>query len=183
MTQPEVLIGVSGGIAAYKTAALVSQLVQSSYGVTVIMTQAAERFVGPATFAALTGRPVARQLIDDDRFPLGAHMELAERGQLLCIAPATANQMAKMVQAIADDLLSTLYLSFAGPVLVAPAMSTSMWEKPAVQRNLQQLRADGVQIVDPQQGWLSCRKIGIGRMSEPDTILAAIQHVLPPHKG
>ena len=97
-------------------------------------------------------------VFDEPGHPLGAHIELAEKGQLLVVAPATANFMAKAAQGLADDLLSTLYLSFTRPVLIAPAMNCDMWEKPAVQRNVQQLRADGVHFVDPEEGWLSCRK-------------------------
>ena len=167
MTSREILVGVSGGIASYKTAALVSQLVQAGYGVSVVMTEAARHFVGAATFAALTGRSVATELFDDASHPLGAHIALAERAELFCIAPATANFMAKAANGLADDLLSTLYLSFSGKTMMAPAMNCAMWEKPAVQRNLKQLREDGVEIVDPEEGWLSCRKRGVGRMAAP----------------
>ncbi|RIK78232.1 MAG: phosphopantothenoylcysteine decarboxylase [Planctomycetota bacterium] len=181
----EIVIGVSGGIAAYKTAALVSTLVQRGAGVSVVMTKAATKFVGPATFAALSGRPVATRGIGDTAHPLGGHIDVAERGQLLCVAPATANFLAKAALGLADDLLSTLYLAFDGPVLVAPAMNSEMWSKPAVQRNVDALRGDGVHIVDPQEGWLSCRKMGPGRMASPEAILAAIEarfaaHVSPP---
>lgn len=169
----ELLIGVSGGIAAFKTAALVSKLVQAGANVTVAMTPAAQRFVGADTFAALTGRPVALDLFDPS-YPLGAHIELAERAELFCIAPATANMLARLATGMADDLLSTLALCCTGPVLLAPAMNCEMWEKPPVQRNLATLRDDGFRIVDPQEGWLSCRKRGVGRMAEPATIQAAI---------
>lgn len=170
----ELIIGVSGGIAAFKTAALVSQLVQAGAAVTVIMTAAAQRFVGPATFTALTGRKVYSELFDNDDFPLGAHIGLAQRAQLLCIAPATAHLLAQAAQGLAPDLLTTLYLAFEGPVLVAPAMNAQMWAKRAVQRNVAQLRHDGVQIIDPEEGWLSCRQVGAGRMASPETIQAAI---------
>lgn len=178
MTSREILVGVSGGIASYKTAALVSQLVQGGHGVSVVMTKAAQQFVGPATFAALTGRPVATELFDDAAHPLGSHIALADRAELFCIAPATANFMAKAATGLADDLLSTLYLAFPGKTMIAPAMNCEMWEKPAVQRNLKQLREDGVEIIDPEEGWLSCRKQGIGRMAAPESILAAIQRAL-----
>jgi phosphopantothenoylcysteine decarboxylase len=174
----EIVVGVTGGIAAFKTAALVSKLVQEGAGVTVVMTAAAERFIGAATFAALTGRPVARQVFDEAQFPLGAHIELAERAELLVVAPASADFLAKAAHGLADDLLSTLYLAFSGRVLMAPAMNTAMWEKAAVQRNIAQLRADGVQFVDPDSGWLSCRQVGAGRMAEPEAILAAIRGLL-----
>ncbi len=175
----EIAIGVTGGIAAYKTAALVSQLVQAGAGVTVIMTQSAEKFIGRATFEALTGRPVLEHVFDDPAHPLGAHIEIAERAQLLCVAPATANFLGKIATGLADDLLSTLYLSFTGPVLLAPAMNCEMWDKPAVQRNVAQLRADGVHMVDPEAGWLSCRKQGVGRMAGPEKIFAAIGEFCP----
>jgi len=178
MNGRELVVGVTGGIAAYKTAALVSQLVQAGAGVTVVTTVASERFVGPATFAALTGRPVAREIFDEAQFPLGAHIMLAERAELLVVAPASADVLAKAAHGLADDLLSTLYLAFSRRVLMAPAMNTAMWEKAAVQRNIAQLRADGVQFIDPGSGWLSCRQVGAGRMAEPETILAAIRGLL-----
>lgn len=175
----EILVGVTGGVAAFKTAALVSDLVQSGFGVSVAMTRSATQFVGPATFRALTGRCVATRAFDPESFPLGPHIELARRAELFCIAPATANFIGKAVSGVADDLLSTLWLSFEGPVLVAPAMNTQMWNKPVVQRNIQQLRDDGAQIVDPQAGWLSCREQGVGRMADAETIAAAIRANLP----
>jgi phosphopantothenoylcysteine decarboxylase/phosphopantothenate--cysteine ligase len=126
--------------------------------------------------AALSGRSVVTQMFDP-AFPLGAHIELARANQLLCVAPATANFMGKAAQGICDDLLSTLYLCFRGPVLMAPAMNSEMWEKPSVQRNIQQLIADGVQIIGPKQGWLSCRVAGIGRMAEADEIFEALTKI------
>lgn len=173
----EIVIGVSGGIAAYKTAALVSTLVQDGYGVTVAMTRSARKFVGQATFRALTGRPVVSDLFDR-RHPLGAHIELAEKAKLLCVAPASADFIGKAAGGLADDLLSTLVMCFDGPILLAPAMNSAMWEKPAIQRNVSQLRADGYHIVDPQEGWLSCRRTGVGRMAEPATIQDAIERLL-----
>src|SRR6185503_17374527 len=178
MSGHEIVVGVTGGIAAFKTAALVSQLVQGGAGVTVVMTAAAERFIGAATFAALTGRAVARQTFDEAQFPLGAHITLAERAELLVVAPASADFLAKAANGLADDLLTTLYLAFSGKVLMAPAMNTAMWEKPAVQRNIAQLRADGVQFVEPGSGWLSCRQVGAGRMAEPEQIVAEVQRLL-----
>ena len=174
----EIIIGVSGGVAAFKTAALVSDLVQSEIGVTVVMTRAATKFVGPTTFRALTGRPVYTRMFEGQQFPLGPHIELARQADLLCVAPATAHLMAQAAYGLADDLLSTLLLSFTGPVVMAPAMNTQMWQKPPVQRNLQQLREDGHHIVDPQAGWLSCRDQGVGRMAEPTEIKAAILRIL-----
>ncbi|MCE5268446.1 MAG: phosphopantothenoylcysteine decarboxylase [Planctomycetaceae bacterium] len=177
MTGREVLIGVTGGIAAYKTAALVSQLVQAGAGVTVVMTRSATRLIGPKTFEALTGRPVSTHVFG----PGGhshPHIELAQRAEILCIAPATANILAKAACGIADDLLSTILLSFDGPVLMAPAMNCEMWRKPAVQRNVAQVRADGVALIDPEEGYLSCGMIGPGRMADPATIFHAIRQRL-----
>lgn len=174
----EILIGVTGGVAAYKTAALVSKLVQAGHGVSVVMTASAEEFVGAATFRALTGRGVATHSFPPNTHPLGPHIELARQADLLCIAPATANILAKAAGGIADDLLSTLLLSFEGPVLMAPAMNCEMWAKPAVQRNVAQVKEDGVHLVGPDEGWLSCRDKGAGRMSEPDAIAAEIEKLL-----
>jgi phosphopantothenoylcysteine decarboxylase/phosphopantothenate--cysteine ligase len=178
MPSREIIIGVTGGVAAFKTAALVSQLVQAGTGVTVVMTRGAEHFVGPATFAALTGRPVEQRIFDPQSHPLGAHIELAKQAELLCIAPASANFMAKGATGIADDLLSTLLLSFTGPIVMAPAMNTAMWAKPSVARNVAQLRKDGIHIVDPEEGWLSCRDEGKGRMADAERIRQAIESLL-----
>lgn len=173
----ELIIGVAGGIAAFKTAALVSSLVQRGHAVSVVMTRSARQFVGPATFRALTGRPVISGSFDR-HYPLGAHIELADKADLLCIAPASADILAKAACGIADDLLSTLLLSFTGPRLLAPAMNTAMWEKPSVQRNVATLRGDGFNMVGPQEGWQSCRRKGMGRMAEPVEIEAAIERLL-----
>jgi phosphopantothenoylcysteine decarboxylase len=167
----ELLIGVTGGIAAYKTAALVSRLVQAGAGVTVVMTRSATRLVGPKTFEALTGRPVGLHVFGRGAHP---HIELAEKAELFCVAPATANVLAKAACGLADDLLSTLLLSFDGPLLMAPAMNSLMWQKPAVQRNVAQLHADGVTLIDPAEGYLSCGMRGPGRMAEPEAIFRAI---------
>ena len=171
--QKKIIIGVSGGVAAYKTAMLVSRLVQSDWQVQVVSTSSAQRFVGDATFSALTGRPVASKLFDE-RFPLGAHIELARDYDVICIAPATANVIGKVASGLADDLLSTLCLCFMGPIIMAPAMNCEMWDKAPVQRNLQTVQKDGIKIVEPGEGWLSCRVKGKGRMAEPDEIYDAL---------
>lgn len=170
----EVVVGVTGGVAAYKTAMLVSQLVQAGAGVSVVLTASATQFVGAATFAALTGRKVHEHGFDESHHPLGPHIDLAAQGELLCVAPATANFLSKVAQGAADDLLSTLVLAFGGPVILAPAMNNQMWDKPAVQRNVNQVRADGYTIVGPEEGWLSCRTRAVGRMAAPETIAQAI---------
>lgn len=174
----EIIVGVSGGIAAYKIADLVSKLAQAGKGVTVVMTESATRFVGPATFSALSGRTVITETFSPTH-PLGAHIEVARRGDVLCVAPATANFLAQAAHGLASDLLSTLYLCFDGPVLMAPAMNVEMWSKASVQRNVQQLKEDGVQFIGPGEGWLSCRENGRGRMAEVSEILAALDLPAP----
>lgn len=172
-----VLLAVGGGIAAYKSADLCSKLVQRGYSVQAIMTASATEFLGAATLTALTGRPVA-QAVFDDRFPLGAHIELPAWSSVLIVAPTTANLLAKFACGIADDLLSTLYLHYTGRVLLAPAMSHAMWNHAAVQRNLALVTNDGCQVVGPDQGWLSCRKKGDGRMSSPESILERMEELI-----
>jgi len=174
----EIVLGVSGGIAAYKAAALTSLLVQRGASVTAVLTRNARRFVGPATFAALTGRPVVTRSFDPAAHPLGAHIELAARAELVVIAPASADLLAKAAAGAADDLLTTLLLCAECPVVMAPAMNSAMWAKPAVQRNVDRLIADGVQIIQPGTGWLSCRQQGAGRMAEPEEIANVIDQLL-----
>ena len=170
-----ILLAVGGGVAAYKSAFLCSRLAQCGYDVRVAMTRSATQFVGVSTFAALSGKGVATDLFEPNSYPLGAHIELAEGCDLMLVAPTTANLLSKFAGGQADDLVSTLYLQVNCPVLVAPAMSASMWSKPSVQRNVSQLREDGCHFVGPNAGWLSCRVSGDGRMSEPDEILDAAE--------
>jgi len=177
MTEKNIIVAVTGGVAAFKAAALTSQLAQNGYNVRAVMTPAAQKFIGAATFAALTGHSVVTDIFDP-QFPLGSHIELARSSDLLCVAPATANFLAKAACGVSDDLLSTLYLCFTGPVIVAPAMNCEMWEKASVQRNVKQLLDDGVTMVDPQEGWLSCRTKGIGRMAPPEDIASVIEDKL-----
>jgi len=174
----EIIVGVSGGIAAYKAAALTSLLVQHGAGVTAVLTRNARRFVGSATFAALTGRPVATRSFDPVVHPLGAHIELAARADLIVVAPASADVLAKVACGAADDLLTTLLLCAECPVVMAPAMNSAMWAKPSVQRNVRQVVADGMQIIQPGTGWLSCRQQGAGRMAEPEEIAGVIHELL-----
>ena len=176
LSKHEILIGITGGIAAYKTASLVSKLVQEGAGVSVIMTESAEHLIAPKTFEALTGRPVRSSIwTATETHP---HIELARRAELFCIAPVTANMLAKTAQGIADDFLSTVYLAFDGPVLMAPAMNSIMWRQPAVQRNFEQLKADGVHMIGPNSGHLSCGQSGAGRMAEPEEIYNALVELL-----
>lgn len=174
----EVLLGVSGGIAAYKAADLTSKLVQAGARVTVVLTPAATKFIGATTFEALTGRRVLVGMFDSQEHFIGEHIGLARRADAFVIAPATADMLAKLAHGQADDLVSTLGLSVTCPRLVAPAMNNEMWTKPPVQRNVDQLRHDGWEIIDPASGWLSCGSIGPGRMAEPVDILARIEFAL-----
>lgn len=172
-----ILLAVGGGIAAYKAAMLCSRLVQSGHQVSTAMTRSATEFLGPATLAALSGRAVAIDSFDP-RHPLGSHIEQSVDIDLMIVAPATANLIAKFAQGIADDLISTLYLQNVAPVLLAPAMSDPMWKKPAVARNVAQLVNDGCHLIGPESGWLSCRVEGMGRMSDPDAILRSATEIL-----
>jgi len=169
----EIVVAVCGGIAAYKVASVVSALVQRGAGVTVAMTEAAQRFVTPLTFEALTGRRVFTSLWDvaDDYDP--QHLRLTGRADLFVIAPATANILAKFAHGLADDLVSTMVLAAACPILLAPAMNSRMWENPIVRGNIASLRRAGYRLVGPGSGWMACRTVGVGRMSEPDEIVAA----------
>jgi phosphopantothenoylcysteine decarboxylase len=171
----EILIGVTGGIAAYKTADLTSKLVQAGASVTVAMTEAAKKFIGPTTFEALTNRPVYQNLFEPVEHPQGEHIGLARRADLYLVAPATADFLAKAAHGHANDLVSTLVLTVTCPVFVAPAMNTEMWNKASVQRNLQQLKEDGLHLIEPGSGWLSCGQVGAGRMAEPADILEQLR--------
>jgi phosphopantothenoylcysteine decarboxylase len=173
----EILLGVSGGVAAYKSAELASRLMQAGARVSVVMTPSAHRFIGPTTFEALTGRPVHTEMFSPREHFLGEHIGLARRAELMVVAPATANLLARMAHGMADDLLTTLVLAVTCPILVAPAMNNEMWTKPAVQRNVARLREDGIRIVGPGDGWLSCGAVGPGRMSEVDAILAEMENL------
>ena len=171
-------MGVSGGIAAYKAADLTSKLMQSGAAVSVVLTRAARRFIGKTTFQALTGRPVYTSAFAPSEHYLGEHIGLAERCEILVVAPATADFLARIANGFADDLLATLILTVTRPVLLAPSMNTQMWNKPSVQRNIARLREDRFHFVEPGSGWLSCGQIGPGRMAEPAEILAAIANIL-----
>lgn len=177
MPPKKILLGIAGGIAAYKAADLCSKLAQAGHHVQVVMTQGASAFIGEATLAALSGRPVVTQSFDG-RFPLGPHIELARGLDAFVIAPATAAALARLAHGLADDLLSTLYLQNTAPVVLAPAMSDPMWNQTSVQRNVEILRADGCLLVGPEKGWLSCRVQGTGRMSEPAKIITEINALI-----
>lgn len=168
-----VLLGVTGGIAAYKSAILARRLVEQGADVHVVMTPAATRFVGPDTFAALTGNPVHSDVFERTETVL--HVRLARGVQAAVVAPATANVIAKLAVGIADDLLTSTLLEFAGPLTVAPAMHSGMHAAPATQRNLATLEERGVAIVGPVAGPLAAGDEGMGRMAEPEDIVAAME--------
>lgn len=175
-----VLVGVSGGIAAYKTCDLVSKLAQAGANVRVVMTRHATEFVGPVTFQALSGNPVYTETFAaPEAYGMG-HLALATDAAALVVAPATANLLAKAAVGLADDLLSTTLLAVTCPLLYAPAMNSAMWANPLVQRNVATLRATGAHFVGPGSGWLACRQSGEGRMAEVPEILEALRALVAP---
>lgn len=171
----EILLGVTGGIAAYKAADLCSQLVQKGAQVSVIMTQSAHQFIGPTTFEALTNRPVNTNPFKVTDHFQGEHIGLARRADVVIVAPATASTIARIAHGLSDDLLTTTLLATTATVFVAPAMNCDMWAKPSVQRNVKQLVEDGLRIIDPEEGWLSCGQIGAGRMAAPASIVQTLE--------
>lgn len=186
LTGYQIIVGVSGGVAAYKTCAVVSALVQRGAGVRVIMTRAARRFVGVQTFAALSGRRVHTSMWQPEDTDTPQHLRLGENQDLMLIAPATANVIGKIANGIADDLLTTTVIAADCPVVLAPAMNARMWANPILQRNLQNLRQTAFGVIEPGTGWQACRTIGPGRMAEPEQILAEIESRLtksPPRTG
>lgn len=165
-----ILLGITGGIAAYKSAELVRLWVQEGKTVQVVMTESATQFVTPTTFQALSGRPVYSSLWDPQIDNAMAHIELPRTADVIVVAPASANFLAKLAHGLADDLLSTLCLARQCPLLVAPAMNKEMWDNPATQRNIAQLKTDGIVILGPASGDQACREVGFGRMLEPEEI-------------
>ena len=176
--EKKVALGVSGGIAAYKAAEVLRGLQRAGCTVSVAMTKHACEFVQPLTFRALSGSHV---IVDDytpDNPDPIAHITFSQSVDLFLIAPATANIIAKFANGIADDFITSTYLASTAPVMIAPAMNTSMWHHPATQRNLEKLRADGVFIIEPDEGEMACGTVGPGRLSDPDIIVAAALEVL-----
>lgn len=173
-----VFVGVTGGIAAYKTAMLVSRLAQAGAEVTVAMTEAATHFVTPLTFQALSGRPVYTSAWEHIESSDPQHISLAKSCRAAIVAPCTMDCLAKLATGRTDDVV-TLILSAIDrnttPVLLAPAMNTVMWQQPSTQRNVKTLKADGFTIVGPDDGWQACRNVGPGRMSEPEALLEAMR--------
>ena len=170
-----IALGVGGGIAAYKAAELARALMTRGFTVNVIMTRAAEEFVRPLTFSALTGRKVITNLFSADTLSSAIeHIQVAQENDILVVAPATADLLAKFTHGLADDFLSTTYLAFTGRVVLAPAMNTNMWNHPATQANLRTLRERGHFIIDPDDGALACGTVGPGRLAEPEAIADAV---------
>ncbi|MBO5899783.1 MAG: hypothetical protein J6Q80_03530 [Lentisphaeria bacterium] len=172
-----IVLGVTGGIAAYKSAALCSQLMQSGFEVNVIMTENAAKFVAPLTFQTLSRNAVVTSLWDrTDWKP--EHVSLADSADLFVVAPATANFIAKYANGIADDALTTFAATFGKKVIIAPAMNPAMWRHPACVENVARLKQRGVVLVGPEKGHVACGEPGEGRMSEPDKIFEAVKEAL-----
>lgn len=177
------VVCVCGGIAAYKTCHVVSSLVQRGAGVTVAMTESATRFVGPATFQALSARPVLTSLWSGVYADDPQHIRLTKEADLMVIAPATANVIGKLANGICDDVVTTIAIAAACPIVLAPGMNDSMWRHPAVQANVNRLKEFGYAMVGPAEGWLACRSVGPGRMVEPAELMAEIVKRLPTRPG
>ena len=172
-----IVVGLSGGIAGYKVASVVSRLVQDGASVTVAMTDAATRFITPLTFQALSGRPVYTSQWEHIESQDPQHISLARAADLMLIAPCTMDMMAKLATGRTDDVVSLIASAIdlqAKPVLLAPSMNEVMWNQPSTRRNHEQLIADGFEMIGPEGGWQACRTIGVGRMAEPDAIAARI---------
>jgi len=177
-----VVVGVTGGIACYKVCDVVSLLYQKGFDVTVVMTESARKFVQPFTFQTLSHEKVYTDLFDEGAYD-PSHIYLADRADLLLIAPATANILAKIAVGLADDLLSTCVLALKAPLMIAPSMNDNMWAHPTVRANLATLAARGAMCVAPEVGYLACDRVGAGRLPEPATIVAAVEKFLGPGPG
>jgi len=170
----EIIVAVCGGIAAYKMADVVSKLVQLGSGVTVIMTEEAQKFVAPLTFQAISGRSVRTDIFTLVDSSDTQHISLSEKADLMLVAPATAHIIAKVSAGLCDDLVSLLVCASACPVVFAPAMNTRMWDNPIAQENIARLAKLGYRFIGPEMGWLACRTQGMGRMSEPAKIVEEV---------
>ena len=174
MDKPRVLLIITGSIAAFKALELVRLLAEKQIHVTVVMTKAAEKFVTPLSAASLSGHPVYTDMFSlKDEVEMG-HIRLSREADLVLVAPASADVLAKMAHGLADDLASTLLLATNRPVIAVPAMNYKMWEHKAVQRNIKQIKKDGVILIEPEEGALACGEVGQGRMASPEVI---VQHV------
>ena len=180
LTGKKLLLGLTGGIAAYKAAELTRLLIKAGADVRIAMTDAATRFITPVTLQALSGQPVWTDLWDSRVEDAMGHIELSRDRDLIVVAPATADFMAKLAHGLADDLLSSLCLARRCPLLIAPAMNVEMWQQAATQRNVARLREDAIHVVGPDAGDQACGEVGLGRMVEPQTILAEIETLLGP---
>ena len=185
MGQNRVILGVGGGIAVYKAAELARALMQREVRVHVVMTRGAQKFIRPLTFAALTGHKVITDIFssgsaEDTLSSAIEHIGVAQENDALVVAPATANLLAKFAHGLADDFLSTLYLAFTGPVILAPSMNTNMWQHAATQSNLETLAKRGHRFVEPDSGYLACGMVGPGRLAEPERIAGAVLEALNP---
>jgi phosphopantothenoylcysteine decarboxylase/phosphopantothenate--cysteine ligase len=178
LTGREIVVGVCGGIAAYKVADVVSKLVQLGAGVTVCMTEGAQKFVTPLTFEALSGRPVHTGTFTLVESSDPQHISLTERADLLLVAPATNNIIAKVAHGLCDDLVSLMVCAAACPVVFAPAMNNRMWEHPIAQENFAKLASLGYRFIGPESGWLACRNVGTGRLSDSQKIVDEITVML-----
>lgn len=178
----KVVVGVTGGIAAYKTCTIVSRLVQKGAEVDVIMTKNATEFVSPLTFESLSGRPVVTDMFRRDKPWEIEHVSLAQKAELIVIAPATANMIGKIAGGICDDMLSTTVMATRAPLMLAPAMNTGMYENPIFMSNLKKLEAAGAIIVDSGTGHLACGDEGKGRMAEPEEIISRIEEFFEERK-
>src|SRR5262245_63529158 len=176
----ELILGVTGSIAAYKAVYLLRELTRLGASVTVCLSEHAREFVGPLTFRTLSGRPVLSNLFDPQSADAVEHVALAERADAVVVAPATANALAKAAHGIADDALTTLLLAARGPVIMAPAMDGGMWNHPAVVANVALLRQRGVTVIEPERGPLASGLSGAGRLPEIDAILGVLDQVLSP---
>lgn len=174
----EIIVAVCGGIAAYKVADVVSKLVQLGAGVTVAMTREAQKFVGPLTFEALSGRKVRTDTFDLADPGDAQHIGLTERADLMLVAPATANIIAKVAHGLCDDLVSLMISASACPVVFAPAMNHRMWDHPIAKGNVAKLASIGYRFIGPESGWLACRNVGAGRLSEPAKIVEEVTRML-----
>ena len=177
-----IVLGITGGVAAYKAAELTRLLVKAGHAVQVVMTEAATHFVGAATLQALSGKPVLTQLWDSAAGNGMTHIDLSRAADVILIAPASANFLTKLAHGLADDLLSTLCLARNCPLAVAPAMNREMWDKPPTQRNLAQLRQDGIAVFGPASGEQACGELGMGRMLEAETLLIELDALFQPKR-
>ena len=178
VSDKQILVGLTGGIACYKIPYLIRLLRKAGAETMVVMTDAATKFITPLTMETISDHPVALKMFPDSEYVSTRHIDLARWADLFVIAPATANLLGKATSGIADDLLTTILMATRAQILLAPAMNPGMWENAVTQRNLESLKRLGYQIVDPGEGEMACDESGVGRMAEPDQIFSAIESIL-----